>query len=151
MKSKKIMLLFLVVFFSSQLFAGEIYKGWLSNYAIKGYDPVAYFTEKKAVKGDSKFEFEWKGVRWIFNTEKNKTLFIKNPTKYLPQYDGHCAYAAGNKKVAGVDPTKWTIVKNKLYLNYNEDIQNKWLKNQLNLIKKGDVYWKEHHKDKKTK
>src|SRR5216683_2068136 len=34
--------------------------------ALKGYDPVAYFTAGKPVKGSPQFLYEWMNVRWIF-------------------------------------------------------------------------------------
>ena len=57
--------------------------------AIKGYDPVAYFTMEKPVKGNNNFEYEWKGAKWRFSNENHKKLFIADPEKYAPQYGGY--------------------------------------------------------------
>ena len=69
--------------------------------AIQGYDPVAYFTQKKAVKGKSTITSTYEGVTYNFSSQTNKDLFLKNPTNYEPQYGGWCAYAMGenNEKV----------------------------------------------------
>jgi hypothetical protein len=71
----------------------EINTGFFSSTAIKGYDTVAYFTQDKAVKGNEKYQFEWKGAKWHFNSQKNLELFISSLGKYAPLYGGWCAYA----------------------------------------------------------
>ena len=57
--------------------------------AIKGYDPVAYHTEGRAVKGKSAFAHTWNDAKWHFATEANRDLFVSNPEKYAPQYGGY--------------------------------------------------------------
>jgi YHS domain-containing protein len=56
--------------------------------AIKGYDPVAYFTEGRAVKGKKEFELKWQGAMWHFSNAANKDKFTDNPQAYAPQYGG---------------------------------------------------------------
>src|SRR4051812_40820817 len=65
--------------------------------AIQGYDPVAYFTEGKAVKGSKSNAVFHEGVTYYFSSAANKEAFKKNPAKYEPQYGGWCAYAMGAK------------------------------------------------------
>ncbi len=108
---------------------------------LRGYDPVAYFTEGKPVRGDESYSAEWKGANWFFSSEQNRDLFAKDPEKYAPQYGGYCAYAVGNNYTADGDPTAWSIEKGKLYVNYNKDVRELWLKDKSNLIKKGDANW----------
>lgn len=69
--------------------------------AIQGCDPVAYFTQNKAVKGNKQFSASADGVIYYFFTAINKDLFVKDYTKFEPQYGGWCAYAMGatNEKV----------------------------------------------------
>ena len=71
--------------------AGEINTGYFGNVAIKGYDPVAYFTEDRAVKGSGNFSHTWLGADWNFSSEKHRKLFTENPVQYAPQYGGHCS------------------------------------------------------------
>ncbi len=59
-----------------------------SDIAIKGYDPVAYFTENRAVKGKEEFEYLYEGARWRFSSAAHRDLFVANPERYLPQYGG---------------------------------------------------------------
>lgn len=57
--------------------------------AIKGYDPVAYFTLSKPVEGSAEFEYEWMGAKWRFSSARHRDLFKSNPEKYAPQYGGY--------------------------------------------------------------
>jgi hypothetical protein len=115
------------------------------NLAIQGYDPVAYFTQNKAVKGNKQFAANADAVIYYFSTAANKDLFIKNYTKYEPQYGGWCSYAMGatNTKVE-IDPETFKIINGKLYLFYHSWINNtlnKWNKDELNLKAKADKNW----------
>ena len=109
--------------------------------AIKGYDPVAYFTESTAVKGNESYSLEWGQATWYFSSADNKTLFESDPEKYAPQYGGYCAYAVSQGYTAKIDPTAWKIVDGKLYLNYNQKIKVDWEANQTNYIKAADENW----------
>lgn len=109
--------------------------------AIKGYDPVAYFLEKKPVKGSKEFAYTWKGAKWLFSSADNRELFTSHPEKYGPQYGGYCAYAVSQGTTADIDPKSWSIVDEKLYLNLNKRIQNHWTNNMAEFIKKADENW----------
>jgi len=132
-----------IVTFSSQVLAGKdpIFTPIFSNLAIRGYDAVAYFTLGEPTKGNKEFEYEWKGAAWRFSNAQHLEQFKAEPEKYAPQYGGYCAWALAENKLAPIDPKQWTIVEDKLYLNYNLKIQNKWLKDRDNLITEGDKNW----------
>jgi YHS domain-containing protein len=57
--------------------------------AIKGYDPVAYFTRGEPTKGSEEFEYEWNGAKWRFATAEHLDIFKADPEKYAPQYGGY--------------------------------------------------------------
>ncbi|PZX55595.1 YHS domain-containing protein [Algoriphagus chordae] len=109
--------------------------------AIEGYDPVSYFTDSKARLGKDKFTFVHAGANWYFSSEENLELFQSNPSKYMPQYGGYCAYGLASGYKAPISPQAWTIVDDKLYLNYNKKIQGDWLADQTEKIKKADENW----------
>ncbi|OGW25005.1 MAG: hypothetical protein A2X59_02460 [Nitrospirae bacterium GWC2_42_7] len=109
--------------------------------AIKGYDPVAYFTDMSPVKGMSEFKYEWKGAEWRFASSEHLEMFIKDPEKYAPKYGGYCAYAVSQSKTADIDPDSWTVLDGKLYLNLDKDVQRLWEKDMLEYIKKADENW----------
>lgn len=109
--------------------------------AIKGYDPVAYFTDGIPVKGESRFEYVWNGAKWRFAGEEHLALFKSDPEKYAPRYGGYCAYAVSQGTTADIDPGSWAIVEGKLYLNLNKDVQGLWEKDIPGYIQKADKNW----------
>lgn len=113
--------------------------------AIQGYDPTAYFTQNKAVKGNKQFAATVEGATYYFASAASKDLFVKDPKKYEPQYGGWCAYAMGatNEKVE-IDPETFKIVGGKLYLFYHSWVNNtltKWNKDEGTLKPKADFNW----------
>ncbi len=101
--------------------AGEINTGYFGNVAIKGYDPVAYFTEQQAVKGNEKISYQWLGAQWQFSSEMHRKQFSQDPIRYAPQYGGHCADGiAYGDLTTNIDPEAWRIIDGKLYLNYDQ-------------------------------
>lgn len=106
--------------------------------AIVGYDPVAYFTAGKPVKGEDAFTAEWQGAKWKFSSRKNMELFKANPEKYAPQYGGYCAYGVAKDNLVSIEPDKFKIIDGKLYLNYNADVQKKWNEDPAGFIKQAD-------------
>jgi len=118
--------------------------------AILGYDPVAYFNVGKAVKGKKEIAANYQGVIYKFSSNENKDAFVKNPSKYEPQYGGWCAYAMGSagEKVE-INPETFKIIDGKLYLYYNAYLNNtlkSWNKDESNLKSKADNNWKKFYK-----
>ncbi len=116
-----------------------------SGLALQGYDPVAYFTENKAIKGSKELAVVAEGVTYYFSSQKNKELFKANYKKYEPEYGGWCAYAMGaaGEKVE-IDPETFKVVNGKLFLFYHSWSNNtlpKWNKYETNLHSKADVNW----------
>jgi YHS domain-containing protein len=112
-----------------------------SSAAINGYDPVAYFTDQKPVKGNPEFSYQWKDAKWIFSSQQHLELFEKDPEKYAPQYGGYCAYGCSKGKKATTDPNAWTVVDGKLYLNHSADVKDLWMKEQKERIEMADKNW----------
>jgi YHS domain-containing protein len=111
--------------------------------AINGYDPVAYFTESKAVKGNEKLNFQWNGATWYFSNKQNLDAFKKSPEKFAPQYGGYCAYGLSRGYKASTEPDAWTIENNKLYLNYNKEVREIWNKDRKKYVEVADRNWVE--------
>lgn len=147
---KSIILVFSIFIFQSSLGFAQISSrdkqfNLDHSIALQGYDPVAYFTQNKAIKGNAKFAVSHVGVVYHFSTQQNKDLFLKSPMKYEPQYGGWCAYAMGEtgEKVE-IDPETYKIRNGKLYLFYHTWAVNtlpKWNKNEINLNIKADANW----------
>lgn len=84
--------------------------------AIKGYDPVAYFTRQRATPGDARHEFAWDEHRWHFASAQNRDLFMADPVRYAPQFANFCAVALARGEVLAANPEYWLISDGKLYL-----------------------------------
>ncbi|MBF7072119.1 hypothetical protein ISG33_01725 [Glaciecola sp. MH2013] len=112
-----------------------------SRLAIKGYDPVAYFTMSKPVLGSANHTATHLGATYQFSSAAHKALFEGNPEKYAPQYGGYCAFGVSKEYKFDIDPQAWAVVDNKLYLNLNPKVQSRWLEQQDELIVEADSIW----------
>jgi YHS domain-containing protein len=109
--------------------------------AIKGYDPVAYFTAGKPTPGTAEFTAAYKRATYRFASAENRARFIATPEKFVPQYGGYCAYAIALNKIADIDPDDWAIINDKLYLNNGFLAQTLWSLDKSGNIAKGDQNW----------
>lgn len=109
--------------------------------AIHGYDPVAFFVDGKALEGKDQFYYTWDGGTWYFTTEAHLDSFKANPTKYAPQFGGYCAYGASKGYKAPTEISTWTIVDNKLYFNYNNQVKRVWNQRKEDFIPLAEKQW----------
>jgi YHS domain-containing protein len=109
--------------------------------ALRGYDPVAYFTEGKPVIGKATYTATYNGATYRFATEEDLQAFNANPAQYVPQYGGFCAFGVAVGAKFDGDPELWKIEDGKLYLNLNPDIQEQWNKDIPGHITKADTNW----------
>ena len=107
--------------------------------AIRGYDPVAYFTVGRPEKGLDTLVYAWRGAQWKFASQANLDLFRADPEKYAPQYGGYCAYGVANDNLVSIEPDKFRIIDGKLYLNYDAAVQSKWLLDTRGYIEKANA------------
>ncbi len=109
--------------------------------AIRGTDPVAYFTQGGPVAGRAEFTHTWNNATWQFASAENRDLFAANPEQYAPQYGGYCAWAVSQGYTAAIDPSAWRIVDGKLYLNFNRGVQRRWERDIPGNISKANANW----------
>ena len=122
-----------------------------NNLAIDGYDPVAYFIEMKPVKGSPEFRTSYQGAAFQFASAAHRDTFAADPSKYVPQYGGYCAYGMAKGYKAKIDPAAFTIVSRKLYLNYGEAVRSRWLEDIPGYIQKADANWPEIQRSTKVR
>ena len=84
--------------------------------ALKGYDPVSYFTDGRPEKGSSEFTFAFDDTTYWFKSAEHRTLFAADPEHYAPQFDGYCAVQVSRGQKVEADPEAWTITNGKLYV-----------------------------------
>ena len=109
---------------------------------IKGYDPVSYFTDGRPTKGTPGFSYTWQNVTYYFASAQHRDQFAADPDRYAPQFAGYCAYGVAMGMKAEVDPEAWTIINNKLYLNYDKKSREKWRGNVTANISEAEAKWR---------
>jgi len=112
-----------------------------TDLALRGYDPVAYFTLGKPTPGLASIVATHEGARYQFATAAHRDAFVAQPAKYTPAFGGFCAMGAVMEKKLDGDPTLWRIVDNKLYLNVGAPAQKRWLEDVPGNISKATANW----------
>ena len=111
--------------------------------AIRGYDPVAYFTQHKPVKGSDQLVYQWQDAQWHFSSQANLDAFKAAPEKFAPQYGGYCAYGVAQGYTPETDPAAFKVVNGKLYLNLSKVVLRRWVKDIPGYVKDADQNWPE--------
>jgi hypothetical protein len=84
--------------------------------AIKGYDPVAYFTDGSPTRGLPEIEYEWDEHRYRFSSMEHLELFKADPVRYAPQFGNFCAMALTKGELDEANPENWLISDGRLYI-----------------------------------
>jgi YHS domain-containing protein len=105
---------------------------------------VSYFrADGVPQKGTEQFKVQHDGVTYLFANAENVKAFKSAPASFAPQYGGHCAWAMSRGSLAPGDPKLYKIVDDKLYLNFNSQVQQTWLKDVSGFVSKADAAWRE--------
>lgn len=120
---------------------GVLKTAW-DGVAIKGYDPVAYFTMGRAVKGSQEFAYEWLKSKWHFANAEHRDRFAADPLKYAPQYGGYCSDVHIVNGNADINPTAWRIVKDRLYVFYSELKAAEWVQDE-SAVTESEAAWEQ--------
>ena len=141
MNKSKLIFLSLVILGVFGLQAHSAQQYLYNTVGVNGYDLVSYFNAKRPVRGNGNYVSEHDGVTYLFSSEENKKTFDKNPDKYIPAYNGWCAYGVSVGKKFSADPEVWEIVNGRLYLNLDPGIKIIWREDIPGNIKKADAHW----------
>ncbi|MEW5422129.1 YHS domain-containing (seleno)protein [Amorphus sp. 3PC139-8] len=129
--------------------AGEQYVDG-SGFAVSGYDVVAYrdlaqapvgASQPEAVPGRADITASYNGATFAFATEANRDRFLADPARYIPAYDGHCAYGVAVRGKVPGNPNLWRIVDGTLYLNISPDIVRRWERDIDGNLAKAETNW----------
>lgn len=137
-------LFMLFMSFFTQIAVGQAINKGEDNIAIQGYDPVAYFTQGKPVKGDASVSVKHDDAVYHFSSKANARQFEKNPEKYTPQYGGFCAFGIASGSKYPINPETFKIKDGKLFLFFNKDgtnTLNMWNQAELKSQKEADSKW----------
>jgi YHS domain-containing protein len=109
--------------------------------ALRGYDPVAYFTEKKPTPGRADISYSWKGATYRFATAEHRDSFAASPEHYAPQFGGYCAFAVSLGTTADGDPFQWAVDSDRLFVNNNAIAAKLWNQSRSKNIRLGTTNW----------
>ncbi len=108
------------------LAAGVDVNATSTGLALRGFDPVSYFTEEQPLAGDYRITAEHEGATYRFVSDANRDAFNADPARYAPQYGGYCAFGAAMGFKFDGDPSVYKVVDGKLYLNLSQDVAERW-------------------------
>ena len=112
-----------------------------SGVALQGYDPVAFFTDNRPVRGDQQFHTQYHGATYYFASAEHKATFEKEPAKYEPQFGGFCAYGTSRGKTVPIKIEAWQIVNGRLLMQYDLDVKDKFNSDPQGNLNKADKNW----------
>lgn len=131
--------------------AGEPYHA-TNDYAASGYDVVAYFELPRvgpdeppppAVPGRETITVEYEGGTYAFASEENREAFLADPARYLPEYDGHCAFGTSVGVKAAGNPLLWRIDGGRLYFNGTQFVFDRFRSDISGFMSMADTNWPE--------
>ncbi|MEM7585181.1 MAG: YHS domain-containing (seleno)protein [Acidobacteriota bacterium] len=109
--------------------------------ALRGYDPVAYFAEGKAVAGDPEVQESWNGADYQFTSEANRQAFLEDPERYLPAHGGYCTFGIVLGKKFDGDPEVWLVRDDELHIFLDEEVQGKFLADEAANFARVEANW----------
>jgi YHS domain-containing protein len=109
--------------------------------AIQGYDPVAFFTYAKPVKGKKEFATQYHGAVYRFASAESKARFDEEPAKYEPAYGGFCAFGVSHNKLVEIDPEAFQVMNGRLLLQYSKGVRNDFNKHPQENLAKANANW----------
>lgn len=112
-----------------------------TDLALRGVDPVSYFTQGEPQQGQVNITAEHNGAIYRFTSEETKVLFEADPERYAPQYGGYCAFGLANGYKFDGDPDLWRIVDDRLYLNLSPAVAEIWQKDIPGYIETAETVW----------
>lgn len=131
-KSVKLTVLILAILVATVTFAQDNKANNIdnSNIALQGYSPVSYLDLGIAQRGVKQYKSEYNKIVYYFTSAEQKATFDKNPSKYLPQFGGFCAFGIYAGAKFRPDPNKFIVKDGKYFLylyNLELDAQQLWL------------------------
>jgi hypothetical protein len=117
-----------------------------SGLAISGFDPVAYFTDAKALPGKGEFEQVVADVVWRFRSEGNRAAFVADPDVYMPQFGGYDPVGVARGVAVAGNPLLWIISGERLYLFYTEETRKEFAGDSDRVITTANRGWPAIHR-----
>jgi hypothetical protein len=119
--------------------------------AVHGYDPMAYFTAHRAVKGNKRIHERVGSATYYFRSRGSRYEFLGNAPQYQPQFGGYCATSMSFGRLEDIDPQVFTIYNNKLYLFRDAEAQARFLANPERTIQNARAHYFELARQKRER
>ncbi|MBY0613477.1 MAG: tat pathway signal sequence domain protein [Beijerinckiaceae bacterium] len=118
----------------------------VEDIALKGFDPVAYFVDKRPRKGDPEITSRHQGVVYEFVDKDHKDIFDKDPAKYVPIFAGFCAFGVWEGLKIDIDPHAYAINEGKLAVFFSEEARDIYQGDLANKSREAQAKWPEVRK-----
>ena len=114
--------------------------------ALQGYDPVSYFTEGRPQKGSAHYHASYDDVTYWFKNAEHRALFVADPDRYAPQFNGYCTVNISRGEKYEADPEAWVIADGKLYVFGAKEGVPMFRRQTASIVEKANEHWPELHK-----
>ncbi len=110
---------------------------------LGGHCPVGFVMAGKPIIGDPKFSSEYQGVTYYSSSAEAKTMFDKEPGKYVDaiRYKGYCATGLAMGKQIESDPSLFSRVDGKVYFFSSKEAKAMFDKEPKKYIGMADKEW----------
>lgn len=109
--------------------------------ALRGYDPISYFTDGKPEQGSKDFTFAYDDTVYWFKSAEHRDKFATDPEHYAPQFDGYCAIQLSRGLKVEADPEAWAITSGKLYVFSKRPAVQKFAKESVAIVEQANHNW----------
>jgi hypothetical protein len=109
--------------------------------AIDGMDPVAYFTEGRAVPGRADLEASVAGAVWRFRNDDNRAFFLAHPEIYGPQFGGYDPVDVARGVTVAGRPQVWLVAGQRLYLFARIESRDAFAADPAAVLREARVRW----------
>lgn len=112
-----------------------------NSLGMHGFDPVSVIDTRSPKIGNAVYTATHDGVDYYFASKAAQQVFKADPTAYLPQFGGFCAYGVFVGKKLDGDVRFADVVDGKLYLFVNAAVFEKYLENRDEVLRVAYAKW----------
>lgn len=113
----------------------------MTGLAIGGFDPVAYFTDQKAMQGKPELEAQKNGAIWRFCNADNRNYFLARPDIYAPQFGGYDPVDIARGVTVAGNAQIWLVAGQRLYLFVDQENRDAFAADPDRYLKRALVQW----------
>lgn len=112
-----------------------------ANLMLRGYDPVAYFTDGKPIPGKVDIAVQHDGLDYRFVSDEHRKMFLADPVHYVPKYGGFCAQGVAYAVMFGGEAEKFQIINDRLFIYGDQGAIDAWNSSPKKHLEYAEQYW----------